>query len=87
VAFFILLKIKAVRPFSGFYITAITLSLILLKLGEGMLFILKFFLKCLFFLRVKGSTLVSPAFRPKGVTFFCGCSAVAGPGAIGLIMF
>jgi hypothetical protein len=87
VASFIPLKIEAVRPLSGFYIATVTLGLILLKLGEGILSILKFSLKCLFFLKVKGSTLVSPAFRPKGVTFFYGCSAVAGPGATGLVLF
>jgi hypothetical protein len=87
VAFFILLKIEAVRPLIGFYTVTIILSLTLLKLGEGILFILKFFLKCFFFLGVKGSTLISPTLRPKGVAFFCGCGAVAGPGVIGLVIF
>jgi hypothetical protein len=72
VAFFIPLKIKVVRPLNTFYAAAIALSLALLKLGEGILSISKFFLKCLFFLRVKGSIVLSPAFKIKGVTSFCG---------------
>jgi hypothetical protein len=72
VAFFILLKIKVVRPFDVFYAAAVTLGLILLKLGEGMLSILRFSLKYLFFLGVKGSIILSPIFRIKGVASFCG---------------
>jgi hypothetical protein len=70
VAFFIPLKIKVVRPLNAFYIAAVTLSLTLLKLREGILFILKFFLKRFFFLRVKESIVFSSAFKIKGVTSF-----------------
>jgi hypothetical protein len=87
VAFFILLKIEVVRPFNVFYAAVVTLSLILLKLGEGMLFILRFSLKCLFFLGVKGSIVLSSVFKIKGVASFCGWGAVAGPGAMGLNLF
>jgi hypothetical protein len=72
VAFFIPLKIKVVRPFNIFYTAAVTLSLILLKLRESILFILRFSLKHLFFLGVKGSIVLSPIFRIKGVASFYG---------------
>jgi hypothetical protein len=86
VAFFISLKIKAVRPLIGFYTVTVALSLALLKLGEGILSILKFSLKRLFFLGVKGSTLVSPALRPNRVTSFYSYGAVVSPGATGLVI-
>jgi hypothetical protein len=87
VASFIPLKIEIVRPLNIFYTAAVTLSLILLKLGESMSSISRFSLKRLFFLRVKGSIVLSPIFRIKGVTSFYGWGAVAGPGATGSNLF